>query len=209
MKGKIVLFGCGGHARSVVNTIHKTDKAVEILLVDKNAREKEEILGCATSVSYQLCEEDNYLIAIGDNQERKSEYERLLLEKKGTCISVISESANIGIEAKIGNGSFIAEDTYIGPQAIIGNNTIINTSCVVEHEVIIGNNTHIAPNTTICGRTVIGNEVFCGAGSVIIDNMHICDNVIIGAGTVVREDITESGVYAGVPAEKIKELEKC
>ena len=201
---KLVLFGCGGHARSIVNTILSDDKYIEVLLVDENAKKNEIILGCKVQKDYQLDIEDSYLVAIGNNKKRKEIYERLQEEKNGKNISVISKNASIGLEVTIGSGTFVAPNAYIGPQACIGNNTILNTSSVIEHEVTIGNHTHIAPNVTVCGRTKIGNEVFCGAGSTIIDDVYICDNVIIGAGAVVKENIEEAGIYAGVPARKIK-----
>lgn len=199
----VILFGCGGHARSIVNTIRKNDEKSNILLVDKNATNGEVILNCKVECVYQLRENDSYIVAIGDNLKRKKIYEALLKFQMGHCISVVANNAIIGIETKIGKGTFIASNTYIGPEVKIGNNTIINTGSLIEHEVVIGDHTHIAPHVTICGRTRIGNNVFCGAGSTIIDKVAICDNVIIGAGAVVIDDITKTGVYVGVPAKKI------
>ena len=51
---KIILFGCGGHARSIVNTILTNEQDARVLLVDDNARENEIILGCKTEKNYQL-----------------------------------------------------------------------------------------------------------------------------------------------------------
>jgi acetyltransferase-like isoleucine patch superfamily enzyme len=34
----------------------------------------------------------------------------------------------------------------------------------------------------------------------------ITDHVVIGAGSVVTKDITESGIYAGNPARKIRNI---
>lgn len=200
---RIVLFGCGGHARSVINVLRERNEKIEILLVDKNAHSKESIMGCSVVCEYELREDDGYFIAIGENEERDRLYQHMLDKGMGYCMSVVSKYACIGVEAKIGRGTFVAANTYIGPLAEVGNNTIINTGSIVEHETVVGNNTHIAPNVTVCGRVRIGNNVFCGAGSTIIDKISICDNVIIGAGAVVKEDIVEAGTYVGIPARKI------
>lgn len=200
---RVVVFGCGGHARSIINVLHETDERMEILLVDKNARCGETIMGCKVMCEYTPKENDGYIVAIGDNAERSRVFQLLLKNNVGHCISVISMHSHIVMESKIGRGTFVAANAYIGPMAEIGNNTIINTGCIVEHETIIGNDSHIAPNATICGRTQIGSNVFCGAGSTVIDKINICDNVIIGAGAVVKEDIVEAGTYVGVPARKI------
>lgn len=201
---KVVIFGCGGHARSIANILYTNNKNIEIIFVDGNARKDEIILGYRVKDRYDLKMNDNYIIAIGDNIERQKIFNYLLEQGIGNCISVISKNSNIGIETKIGKGTFIAANTYLGPQVKIGNNSIVNTGSVIEHEVMIGNHTHIAPHTTICGRSVIGNYVICGAGSTIIDKVTICNHVVIGAGAVVIDDITESGIYIGIPARKIK-----
>lgn len=202
-RGTIVVYGCGGHARSIVNTIHELCDSVEILLVDQNAKQGEMILGCKTVSEYELSETDCYIIAIGDNKTRSELYQKLNCDKKGRCISVISKHSCIGMDAVIGKGVFVGANAYIGPQAEIGNNTIINTGSIIEHEVKIGSHTHIAPHTTICGQAKVGNHVFCGAGTVVIDKISICDNAVIGAGAVVKENIADAGLYVGVPAKKV------
>lgn len=200
---RIILLGCGGHARSIISTIFEKKKNIEILLVDQNAEANEYILGCTVQCKYDIQKNDEYIIAIGDNVKRRELYKQLSTKQIGFCISVISEYAYIGTSVEVGEGTFIAPNAYIGPLAKIGSNTIINTASVIEHEVIIGNHTHIAPQSVICGRTRIGNNVFCGAGSKVVDQISICDDVVIGAGAVVIHDITEKGTYVGIPARKL------
>lgn len=200
----MILFGCGGHARSIVSIIRETSQE-EILLVDKNIRPDERILGCRTVREYQLQPNDKCIIAVGDILKKKKIYELLSDAEKMQLSNVHALSALIKEEVSMGKGIFISANAYIGPQVDIGDNTIINTAAVIEHEVRIGQHVHIAPNATICGRAKIGNEVFCGASSTIVDKVSVCDKVTIGAGAVVTDDITEPGIYVGVPARKIKE----
>lgn len=202
-KSKIVIYGCGGQGRSVVNVLRERNEYAEIILVDANAQEDEVILGCQTSNNYRLKEKDKYIIAVGDNTKRDKLYNLLADAGMGECISIISSFSHIGLEVEIGKGSFVAPNAYVGPQVKIGENTIINTGSVIEHEVVIGKNAHMAPHTTVCGRTRIGDGVFCGAGSIIVDGITVCNNAIIGAGATVIEDIREMGTYVGVPARKL------
>ena len=202
--GRIVIFGCGGHARSIMNVINELGKGEDIIFVDEKARGEELICGGRVKHTYNLNESDAYIIAIGANDIRKQLYQTLTEQQKGSLISVVSIYANVAFDVHIGRGTFVAQNVYIGPQVTIGENTIINTSSVVEHESIIGSHTHIAPHATVCGRSKIGNNVFCGAGSTVIDKINICDNVIIGAGAIIIKDIIESGTYVGVPARKVK-----
>lgn len=200
---KTIIFGCGGHARSIMNTLLRNDTNLDILFVDDNAKMGEKIMEFLVICDYCLKKDDAYVIAVGDNHVRKKIYDDLQNTHLGKCISVVSDLACIGIEANIGIGTFVAPYAYVGPLADIGNNTIINTGSVVEHETVIGNHSHIAPHATICGRTRIGDNVFCGAGSIVVDKVNVCNNVTIGAGAVVIGDIVEPGTYAGVPAKKI------
>lgn len=204
--GEIIIWGCGGHARSIINSIRQTDDEIKITLVDKNAGNKEKILGCNVYREYDVKKSDAIIVAYGDNKKREQIYRKLKEVYSGQFISIISEKADIGIACKIGEGTFVAMRTFVGPEARIGSNTILNTNCVIEHEVSIGNHVHIAPNVTVCGKSFIGNNVLCGAGSTVIDKIKICDNVILGAGAVVVNDIRDSGVYMGVPARKFKEI---
>ena len=205
MKKKIelIVYGCGGHARSIINTALEKYSPEEILLVDDNAKEKEIILGCRTSVNWNNQKNIPFIVAVGDNERRQELFMQKCFNGEEP-VSIISETASIGMNTVIENGSFIAKKVCLGPEVKVGRNSIVNTGSIIDHETNIGINTHIAPGTTICGRCRIGDNVFIGAGCVIKDNIKIVDNVIIGAGAVVIKDIVERGVYVGVPARKIK-----
>ncbi|MCQ2974248.1 MAG: gamma carbonic anhydrase family protein [Bacteroidales bacterium] len=72
----------------------------------------------------------------------------------------------------------------------------------------IGNNVSIAHNAIVHGCTIHDN-VLIGMGAVVMDDAVIAENCIIAAGAVVTKGtITEPGsVYAGCPAEKIKNVD--
>ncbi|MCJ1713751.1 acyltransferase [Microbacterium sp. M1A1_1b] len=52
---------------------------------------------------------------------------------------------------------------------------------------------------------VIGERVWIGGGSMILPGAHIEDDVIVAAGAVVRGRLESHGVYAGVPARRIRD----
>ncbi len=71
--------------------------------------------------------------------------------------------------------------------------------------VEIGNDVSVGHNAVIHGAK-IGNNVLVGMGAVVMDNVVVPDNTVIAAGAVVLSNQTlESGIYAGVPARKVKE----
>ena len=197
---EIIVFGCGGHSRSVSDVILRENPTSKLVYVDPNAREHETLYGFRVFKDWPISDQPCF-VAIGDNNKRKVK----LLELDGkTIISVVSKTAQIGHEVRIGHGCFVGNFSHIGPEAAIGEGTIINTASVIEHEVQIGEYCHIAPNAAISGRSKLGDLVFVGTGAAIIDGISICSGVVVGAGAAVVKDITEPGLYVGCPARKIR-----
>jgi UDP-N-acetylbacillosamine N-acetyltransferase len=199
-----IIFGCGGHGRSVADIILLNDPATYLLFVDEAANENERIWGFDVLREIPSGTDYSCIAATGDNYGRKILVERILTMDHLKIISVISKTAHIGHDAQIGDGCFIGNYCHVGPESIIGANTILNNACVVDHEVRIGGYCHIGPNATISGRSTIGDLVFIGVGATVIDKSNISPHVIIGAGSTVIGDIKEPGTYVGTPARRIK-----
>ncbi len=136
-----------------------------------------------------------------------------------------------GIAPKIGKNCFIAETAVIIGDVVIGDDCSIWYGSVLRGDVNpiiigdrvniqdgavlhtlhkksvvkIGDDVSVGHNAIIHGAT-IGNDVLVGMGAILMDNAIIPDNTIIAAGAVVlSNEILEPGVYAGVPAKKVKE----
>ncbi len=136
-----------------------------------------------------------------------------------------------GFTPKIGKNCFIAENAVIIGDVTIGDDCSIWYGVVLRGDVNtikIGNRVNIQDNAcvhtlyqrsvTIIGDDVsvghnavvhgakVGNDVLVGMGAILMDNAEIPDGTIIAAGAVVPSNqVLEPGVYAGVPAKKIKE----
>jgi UDP-N-acetylbacillosamine N-acetyltransferase len=197
---KVIIFGCGGHSRSVTDVILLGDPGSSLVYVDDNARDNETLYGFNVVRNYNHIADSACFVAIGDNTNRM-----LKTIELACCniISVVSIKAQVGFRASIGHGCFLGNFCHVGPEATIGVGTILNTASIIEHEVQIGNYCHIGPNATISGRCKIGDLVFVGVSATVKDYINICSNVVIGAGATVVKDITEPGTYIGTPAVKI------
>ncbi len=136
-----------------------------------------------------------------------------------------------GFTPKIGKNCFIAENAVVLGDVTIGDDCSIWYSTVLRGDVNtitigdrvniqdgavvhtlynrsvteIGNDVSVGHNAVIHGAK-IGNNVLVGMGAIIMDNAVVADNTIIAAGAVVLSNtIVDSGVWAGVPARKVKE----
>jgi carbonic anhydrase/acetyltransferase-like protein (isoleucine patch superfamily) len=105
----------------------------------------------------------------------------------------------------------------IGKNVVLGGGEWIFDPCVTE----IGDNTTIGARSLVLGhvgerghliikKTKIGNNCLIGADSLIMPGAIIEDNVVLGAKSLVLKDqILQNGkIYAGIPAQEIKTIEK-
>jgi len=140
-----------------------------------------------------------------------------------------------GIQPKIGRDCFLADNATITGEVVIGDNCSVWFNAVVRGDVThihignnvniqdgvcihgtyqqaavdIGNNVSIAHNAVVHGCTIHDN-VLIGMGATIMDHAVIESNSIIAAGALIpKGTVVKSGsVYAGVPAKKIKDIDK-
>ncbi len=62
--------------------------------------------------------------------------------------------------------------------------------------------------TTVGGPVEIGKHVIIGASSTIIGGAKIGEGSSIGAMTLIIKDLEEWGIYAGVPAKRLRDRKK-
>jgi len=104
---------------------------------------------------------------------------------------------------KIGHGNIICARNTFTTDIKIGNFNIFNLNNTIGHDTVIGNYNVINPTCSISGGVQLSDKILLGTGSQILQYLSILDKTIVGAGSVVTKDITEPGVYVGIPARKI------
>lgn len=200
MKEKIILLGCGGHAKSVADAIEADGQYVIEGFVDNAGQEGMEyrgykVIGCDRDLK------DIYRSGIqaacvcvgflGQGQVRNKLYEQL--KNTGYRLpAIIDPSAALALDAEIGEGTFIGKHAVVNANAVVGKMAIINTAAAVEHDCVIGEFSHIAVGGIVCGSVHIGKEVLIGANATILQGITIGDGAIIGAGSIVSRNVEEN-----------------
>lgn len=110
----------------------------------------------------------------------------------------IQKDVSIGPRTKVQSHSFICELVTIGQDCFVGHGVMFINDLFSGGGPAQGDKTKWL-------STRIGDNVSIGSNSTILP-VEICSNVVIGAGSVVTKDITTSGVYAGNPAKKIRDI---
>jgi len=110
----------------------------------------------------------------------------------------IQNHVKVGRRTRIQSHTFICELVEIGDECFIGHGVMFIND-------LFANGGPARGDKSLWVQTKVGSQVSIGSNATILP-LEICDNVIIGAGAVVTKDITQSGIYAGNPARKIKDL---
>lgn len=151
------------------------------------------------------------------------------VNSKAVCVKNVSFGTNVTIiepvniyGCKIGSNTFIGPFVEIQKDVIIGENCKIQSHSFICELVTIGNDCFISHGAMFINdlfksggpaggksenwkKTIIGDSVSIGTNATILP-VTICNNVVIGAGSVVTKDIHISGIYAGNPAKKIRNI---
>ena len=120
--------------------------------------------------------------------------------------NIISKSAKIADDVKLGEGIYIGAGSIIDRRTVIGNNVFIHGGTTIGHDNVIGAHTYISGRFNTAGFTHIGERCFFGICSCVSDHITICDDVWIGLACVVIKNIKEPGKYMS-PAAKLYKIE--
>lgn len=199
----IYIFGAGGHAKVVLDAFTSAKLTVSALI--DPARSGETLFGVPIVASHNEVtdsEGKTFVVAIGDNQRRKSIYAELL-EHGWLPISCIHASAVVSSTAKIGAGTFVSAGAIINADAVVGNNVIVNTAAVIEHDCRVEDHAHIAPKSVMGGTCFVGEGALLGIGSTMLPGKKLGKWSTAGAGSVIVRDIEDALTVVGNPAAKL------
>ncbi len=210
MKQGIIVFGCGDHAKSVIDCI-KTQNMYDIAAIVGS----DEDVG-RTVCGMEICYTDDDLSTLFDQGIRKAfvaigSIECAPVRKKVwnkakqegfSFVNIIDKSAIVSSSVLLGEGILIGKGCVVNADAEIGNMAILNSGSVVEHDCKIGCFTHIAPGAVLCGRVEIGNGTFIGANSTIAHCIRVGNDSLIGAGSVVIKNIGDHKRAYGNPCRE-------
>jgi len=206
----LVIFGAGGHAKTIAFIIEKQNKFkisgfFDNINLNENKLINYPIFHNFLDIKQQQIKKG--IIAIGNNQSRYNFF-KLITENLPEIefISVIDNSAQIAKDVKIGEGSVIMPLSCINCCSVVGKHSIINTRASIDHDNYLGDFASVSPGVTIGGNVSINNFAFIGLGANIIQKITIGKNVIIGAGSTVLKNIPENVVAYGNPCRIIRQV---
>jgi len=203
MSKQVIIIGASGHGKVIADIVISSGDTV-LGFLDDGKKKGTDIIGfdvLGTTDDYINFPNAEFVIAIGNPDIRKRIAEKLPVK----WYTAIHPRATISkLDVSIGEGTVIMANAVVNPSAKIGKHCIINTGAIVEHDNHLADYVHLSPNATLAGIVTVGEGTHIGAGATTKQVINIAANCTIGAGAVIVKDITESGVYAGTPARRIK-----
>lgn len=230
----LLIFGAGGHGRVVADAALAQGRWARVRVTDRDAARVGEVLWAGLvveAVDEAIAGSTEVHVAIGSAVAREKEaralavgFDAALSHRHPTTsdggfrrvavstanptalpfATVIHPHATASSHAHIGPGCFVAAQAVVAPGARLGVSVIVNHGAVIDHDAQVGDFSHVAPLAALGGGVQVGRRVLVGAGAALLPGVRIADDVVIGAGAVVRDTIEQAGVYAGVPARRVR-----
>lgn len=197
----ILLYGSGGHAKVVLDSLTSERKLVLGFFDDKlNGEFKSiQVLGPYDASFYP---EAKVIITIGSNPIRKTVSEKI---EHSFGITVYNENI-VSPSALLKAGTMVLQGAILQADCKIGSHVIINTRAVVEHDCVVEDFVHLGPGSVICGLAQIGEGTLVGANAVVAPLVKVGKWCQISAGSSVLEDVPDYSLVMGVPGKVVKSL---
>ncbi len=204
----IYLYGCGGHAKVILDILHQQGRVVRALVDDNPPPGITHIHGVPIQPATEILptipgDRTQWIVAIGNNRIRQHIADKL--KSQGHSLTTaIHPSAQIGLGVEIAPGTVVMANAVINTDTKIGEHVIVNTGATIDHDCTIGDYCHIAPGCSLCGQVQLGAGVFLGIGSSVCPGVEIGDKTTFGAGSVVIRSLPSHCLAYGCPAKIIQ-----
>jgi sugar O-acyltransferase (sialic acid O-acetyltransferase NeuD family) len=206
--GRVVIYGAGGHGRSLAALITAGEKFQVVGFVDDGLDSGDFVAGLPVLGGRKdleaLYESDvalavNGVGGIGRPEDRLAIFYQLA-DAGFICPTVIHPTAFLEKSARLMSGVQVFPLAYVGTDVRVGFGSIINTGAIVSHDVDLAPYVNLSPGATLAGGVVVGEGVLVGMRATVNLGVHIGAHAAIGNGATVKADVPEGGV---VPAGTI------
>ncbi|MCB1702347.1 MAG: acetyltransferase [Pseudomonadales bacterium] len=209
---KLIIFGAGGHAQSVLDTVIAEGRYEVVGLVDSVKPVGYELLGCPVIGAEENLPElavtfacARLLIAIGDNYQREAVTRRVSQALPAVeFATTIHPAAVVSPNAVLAAGVVVMAGTVVNVGCSVGAGCLLNTRSSIDHDSVMHDFSSLAPGATLGGTVTVGERASIGLGASLSNRVSIGNDTIIGLGSAVTGDIPALVVAYGSPARSVR-----
>ena len=120
----------------------------------------------------------------------------------------VSKGCDISKDFISGSEGFLGKHCQIGPKVRFGDYVMFGPGVRIvggDHVYQKAGVPIIFSGRPILNETIIESDVWVGANAIIMSGVRIGRGSIVAAGSIVTRNLESYGVYAGIPAVKIKD----
>lgn len=206
---QLVIIGAGGMGRTLYDMAKEsvgygTEYEIKGFLDDNlSALTKFEnyppMLG--TVSGYRPQADEVFVCSIGGRARRKCMEE--LIAKGGQFLTMIHNTARVGTNVQVGEGTVIGAFTTLGADAHVGKYNLIQSYTVIGHDSRIGDWNRIDTHVTLVGGTIVEDESDIHTGAMINHNVTVESNSRVAACSFVIRRVKSGTTVMGNPAKRL------
>ena len=185
----VLLIGCGGHARSLIELIESAaDWSIHGLVGLPEQVGSSllgyQVIGCDADLPALRAECPAAVLAIGQLPD-PSPRQRVAAELELLDFQLpvlISPHAVVSRHAQLGPGTTVGHGVIVNAAAAVGAYCILNSRALIEHDAHIGDYCHISTGVLVNGGVRLGSSSFIGSGTMLREGLELPPHTVIGAG---------------------------
>lgn len=202
---KVVIWGCGGHAREVNYLCKRAGVTVKGFLDERPQMKGKLVDGIPVlgDIDDIVALKDKVKIVcagVGDPELKARFYNKTIESEFEIAEAIVHPRVEIDPDNNIGKGVIICEGATMTIGIELSDHVVINRNVTIGHDCIVEAFSTISPGTNISGNVTIREKCFIGTGSSIREKVTIAAHTTVGGGAFVDTDIVKKGTYVGVPA---------
>lgn len=203
----IYLYGCGGHAKVILDILIQAGHTVKAFVNDHPPNisnihnvpieQASKVLHCISA------SQSKWIVAIGNNSVRQR-IATQLSNQGYSFTTAIHPSAQIALGVEIAVGTVVMANAVINTDTQVGQHVIVNTGATIDHDCKIDEFCHIAPGCSLCGQVHLGAGTFLGVGTCVCPGIEIGEQTTCGAGSIVVRSLPAQSLAYGCPAKVVR-----
>lgn len=205
MHKRILIYGAGGHAKTVISLLRLLDWDIAGI-IDDGVDAGVQISGIPVLGNAEVLpklradgidQAVNAVGGIGNYAVRWKIFGRLQ-QLDFSFPTLIHPAAFVEDTVRLAEGIQVLAQSYISSESTVGFGTLINAGVIISHDGMIGKCVNLSPGALLAGQVTVEDFAQIGMGVTVNLGVTVGTRARVGNGATVKGDVPAEGrVYAG------------